>query len=284
MCYFTFTGIIHEEGAIVRSAEPLMAEPVTVFDGSYIVENMGFYKEEIERANKERMLAEMDARKRILPDREKGIPYVNKSPFLRRGVDINEDTSKDDNRIWDYIRNDEGLMYMLHGDSSRKETMKINLELLYRSSADVDASRRMFKTLSAGALVIDRIIDCWAEVLNYEEQFRALGSTNRLFMGTRVVFEWMLLDQKMHREKRMDRFRKNMQGGMHGNTKLFDLRSFDMVLFPILEAGHYYLLVFEMKNPAITLIDNGAENLTRLVIDSDVYINKSVPYKYVSTL
>ncbi|MFS7899272.1 putative papain-like cysteine peptidase superfamily [Helianthus anomalus] len=94
----------------------------------------------------------------------------------------------------------------------------------------------------------------------------------------------MLLDQKMHREKRMDRFRKNMQGGMHGNTKLFDLRSFDMVLFPILEAGHYYLLAFEMKNPAITLIDNGAENLTRPVIDSDVYINKSVPYKYVSTL
>ncbi|MFS7986665.1 hypothetical protein Hanom_Chr11g01012971 [Helianthus anomalus] len=185
----------------------------------------------------------MDARKRILPDREKGITYVNKSPFFRRGVDINEDTSKDDNRIWDYIRNDEGLMYMLHGDSSRKETMKINLrergtawaerftneeyranpraeELLYRSSADVDASRRMFKTLSVGALVIDRIIDCWAEVLNYEEQFRAPGSTNRLFMGTRVVFEWMLLDQKMHHEKRMDRFRKNMQGGMHGNTKL----------------------------------------------------------------
>ncbi|XP_035843030.1 uncharacterized protein LOC118489317 [Helianthus annuus] len=177
---------------------------------------MGFYKEEIERANKERMLAEMDARKRKLQDREKGITYVNKSPFFRRGVDINEDTNKDDNRIWDYIRNDEGLIHMLHGDSSRKETMKINLrergkawaegftneeyranpraeELLYRSSAYVEATRRMFKTLSVGALVIDRIIDCWAEVLNYEEKFKAPGSTNRLFMGTRVVVSYFLI-------------------------------------------------------------------------------------------
>ncbi|KAM0037546.1 hypothetical protein Hdeb2414_s0013g00404481 [Helianthus debilis subsp. tardiflorus] len=110
------------------SAEPLMVEPVTVFDGLNYVENMGYYTEEIEKANKERMLAEIDARKRTLPGREKGITYVNRSPFFRPGVDINEDTSKDDNRIWDYIRNDEGLIHMLDGDSSRKETMKINLE------------------------------------------------------------------------------------------------------------------------------------------------------------
>ncbi|KAJ0441402.1 hypothetical protein HanRHA438_Chr16g0745511 [Helianthus annuus] len=122
----------------------------------------------------------------------------------------------DERRIWDYIRNDEGLLHSLHGDSSRKESMKINLrergqawaesftneeyranprveELLYRSSANGQATRRMFKALSVGALVIDRIIDCWAEVLNYEEQFKAPGPNNRLFMGTRVVFEWMLV-------------------------------------------------------------------------------------------
>ncbi|MFS7914150.1 hypothetical protein Hanom_Chr02g00150021 [Helianthus anomalus] len=63
------------------SAEPLMVKPVTVFDGSNYVENMGFYAEEIVRANKERMLAEMEAGKRKLPDREKGIAYVNRSPF-----------------------------------------------------------------------------------------------------------------------------------------------------------------------------------------------------------
>ncbi|KAF5763999.1 putative Ulp1 protease family catalytic domain, papain-like cysteine peptidase superfamily [Helianthus annuus] len=101
-------------------------------------------------------------------------------------------------------------------------------------------------------------------------------------MGTRVVFEWMLMDQQMQNEKRMDRFRKNMRAGVYGNQKLFDLRSFDMVLFPVLVAGHFYLLAFELKNPAITLIDNGAENYTRRVLDSDSYINKSVPYKYAS--
>ncbi|MFS7997474.1 putative papain-like cysteine peptidase superfamily [Helianthus anomalus] len=46
---------------------------------------------------------------------------------------------------------------------------------------------------------------------------------------------------------------------MYVYEKLFNLRSFDMVLFLIIEARHFYLLVFEMKNPAITLIDNGAE-------------------------
>ncbi|MFS7914175.1 hypothetical protein Hanom_Chr02g00150311 [Helianthus anomalus] len=62
--------------------------------------------------------------------------------------------------------------------------------------------------------------------------------------ATRIVFqfEWMLLGQDMHHEKCMDKFRKNMQARMYGNEKLFDLRSFDMVLFSILEAGHFYLI------------------------------------------
>ncbi|MFS7905283.1 hypothetical protein Hanom_Chr01g00045881 [Helianthus anomalus] len=113
----------------------------------------------------------------------------------------------------------------------------------------------MFKKLSVGALVIDQIIDYWAEVLNYEEKFKAPASHSHLLMGTRVVI--------CKNEKHIDIFRKNMQAGMYGNEKLFYLRSFNMVLFLILEVGYFYLLVFKMKNPAITLIHNGAENFTR---------------------
>ncbi|MFS7933241.1 hypothetical protein Hanom_Chr04g00377371 [Helianthus anomalus] len=258
MCYFILTGIIHDQRGIKMSVLPLMVKPVSVFDRTSYVDNVGFYAEEIARANKERMLTNL---------------------LTSEGVDINEDTSKDDKLICDYIRNDEGALHSLHGDSSRKKVMKINLELLYRSRVNLEATRRMFKTLSVGALVIDRIIECWAEVLNYEEQFKPKvpGSHSCLFTRTRVVVSSFLITMNCLCVMNIV-LSKNMRAGMYDNENLFDLRSFDMVLFLILEGGYFYFLVFEMKNPAITLIDNGAENFTRRVLDSDAYINKSVPY------
>ncbi|MFS7933251.1 hypothetical protein Hanom_Chr04g00377491 [Helianthus anomalus] len=65
--------------------QPLMVKPVSVFDGASYVDNMGFYAEEIVKANKERMLAKIKAGRRKLPVRDKGIAYVNKSPYFRRG-------------------------------------------------------------------------------------------------------------------------------------------------------------------------------------------------------
>ncbi|KAL8260092.1 hypothetical protein R6Q59_028045 [Mikania micrantha] len=40
------------------------------------------------------------------------------------------------------------------------------------------------------------------------------------------------------------------------NQQLQDLKSFDLVFFPILEGNHFYVIVFEFKNPAIYLLDN----------------------------
>ncbi|MFS7933259.1 hypothetical protein Hanom_Chr04g00377601 [Helianthus anomalus] len=85
MCHLILTGIIHDQRGIKMSVQPLMVKLVSVFNGASYVVNMGFYAKEIARANKEKMLAEMEGGRRKLPVREKGITYVNKSPYFRRG-------------------------------------------------------------------------------------------------------------------------------------------------------------------------------------------------------
>ncbi|KAF5764000.1 hypothetical protein HanXRQr2_Chr15g0686941 [Helianthus annuus] len=166
MCHFFMLGSIPEKvtgtsGTVDMSVEPMMVDPVSIFDGTSLVENLGFYREETIMTNKERVLAELEAGRRN-PARDKSIAYVNRSPYFRRGVDINEEISKVDKCVWEYIRNNETTYYNLHGDSSRREVMKVNLErgqawakgftneeyranpraeeLLYRSSAYVEAT------------------------------------------------------------------------------------------------------------------------------------------------
>ncbi|KAJ0692743.1 hypothetical protein HanPI659440_Chr15g0589401 [Helianthus annuus] len=131
MCHFFMLGSIPEKvtgtsGTVDMSVEPMMVDPVSIFDGTSLVENLGFYREETIMTNKERVLAELEAGRRN-PARDKSIAYVNRSPYFRRGVDINEEISKVDKCVWEYIRNNETTYYNLHGDSSRREVMKVNL-------------------------------------------------------------------------------------------------------------------------------------------------------------
>ncbi|KAD7479091.1 hypothetical protein R6Q59_006445 [Mikania micrantha] len=65
-----------------------------------------------------------------------------------------------------------------------------------------------------------------------------------------------------------------------GMKQLQDLKSFDLVFFPILEGNHFYVIVFEFKNPAIYVLDNMQHGVSPVTYkdDSD-YHKKSTPYK-----
>ncbi|KAL8252281.1 hypothetical protein R6Q59_035974 [Mikania micrantha] len=54
----------------------------------------------------------------------------------------------------------------------------------------------------------------------------------------------------------MVKINKMMLQAVGEMKQLQDLKSFDLVFFPILESNHFYVIVFELKNPAIYLLDN----------------------------
>ena len=51
----------------------------------------------------------------------------------------------------------------------------------------------MFKSLNVGNEVSDGIIDCWAEVLNFQEKRKSREAYSRQFFGTKVVVSVMYI-------------------------------------------------------------------------------------------
>ncbi|KAD3337024.1 hypothetical protein E3N88_32544 [Mikania micrantha] len=91
---------------------------------------------------------------------------------------------------------------------------------------------------------------------------------------------WVLNQERVNHQERLDKFTENMDGLVKGDLKLADLKLFDMVFFPVLEFNHYYLINFELKNSAISVIDNFHESipLVGLRYNADYYLKDS-PYK-----
>ncbi|KAD2805842.1 hypothetical protein E3N88_39219 [Mikania micrantha] len=128
--------------------------------------------------------------------------------------------------------------------------------------------------------VNNQIIDAWAEVLNFEEKYRSTGSPHRLFCGTNAIPGWVLNQEGVNHQERFDKFSTNMDDLIKGDLKLSDLKLFDMVFFPVLEFNHYYLIVFELRNSAISVIDNFHESIPLVGLrDNKDYYFKDSPYK-----
>ncbi|KAI3810336.1 hypothetical protein L1987_19948 [Smallanthus sonchifolius] len=147
-----------------------------------------------------------------------------------------------------------------------------NMDIVFRSVNNLELTLSIIRSLKPGEKVYNNIIDAWVE--------RSSGSPYRLFVGTNVIVDWMLNKIDSSRDERYERFHRNMYGGICGNKLMNEMKHFDIILFPILEHGHYYLLNFELKNGAITVIDNFHESIALVGInDSQDYFKKDFTYK-----
>ncbi|KAL8258449.1 hypothetical protein R6Q59_030490 [Mikania micrantha] len=90
----------------------------------------------------------------------------------------------------------------------------------------------------------------------------------------------MLTDRKSQRADRMKSMSKHMLRVVGRNEKLLDLRKYDLIFFPIIETGHFYLVVFDFKSVAVTIIDNMVEedSLVGLKDDTD-FFEKDTSFK-----
>ena len=92
----------------------------------------------------------------------------------------------------------------------------------------------------------------------------------------------MLTTEEGGVEARMHKFRLGIKGAVNSAEKVPDFRNHDIVFFPILEHKHFYLLVFELRDPGIYVVDNDKARQGQLIEDSVYYLHKDTPYKFVS--
>ncbi|KAK9050657.1 hypothetical protein SSX86_030373, partial [Deinandra increscens subsp. villosa] len=72
--------------------------------------------------------------------------------------------------------------------------------------------------------------------------------------------QWTLYDSDIADASGLDTFVNNMDRHVSFNNLTSDLKGVDMVFFPVEEADLYYLIVFELKYPAISVIDTMCQN------------------------
>ncbi|KAI3742531.1 hypothetical protein L1987_60216 [Smallanthus sonchifolius] len=71
-----------------------------------------------------------------------------------------------------------------------------------------------------------------------------------------VLSEGMLENKNMNDETIIEIFRENLFHIIGCQSDLLPLATFDLVFFPVIDNGHYYLICFDIKTPSIVVIDN----------------------------
>ncbi|KAJ9555352.1 hypothetical protein OSB04_009966 [Centaurea solstitialis] len=116
--------------------------------------------------------------------------------------------------------------------------------------------RTTMETLAADEHIYTNVIDGWVDVLNMEEQYRSPESPHRLFFTPSVLVGGVLLRHTYGFSQRYEMFRSNLLSEAKNSDDIFNIRSFDMVFFPILQGVHYFCVVFNFKKNTIDILDN----------------------------
>ncbi|KAM0055375.1 putative papain-like cysteine peptidase superfamily [Helianthus debilis subsp. tardiflorus] len=200
-----------------------------------------------------------------IPHRIKHPTYASKSPYLVRVVDICKPLTKDELKIWDYLM--EGLE-------------KQQLDDVFENASGIATKKFLLRSLEPGQTLLSNVIDCQAAILNHDEELRSPGSDKRLFCDTNVMTIGILEHKKMDEAGRLDVIASSIKELLKGSEDKPNLTAFRVVLIPIVENGHYYLICFDLKNPAIEVIDNIHETKSFVGLqDNDDYNKKDTVLK-----
>ncbi|KAD3337315.1 hypothetical protein E3N88_32835 [Mikania micrantha] len=218
--------------------------------------------------------------------RLKGVSRECKSPYLLREVEITNRYNKEENSVWDYIvkLSDEkqpakGSKKVVLGSEEANSDCN-EMEFIFETSNGPMTEAKFFKTLIPGNRIYGELIDCWATVLNAEEKLRSPDSPYRLFCGHRVFLKWMFTAPKTDESVRLVALTKMMFDAVGRVESMRALKSYDIVIIPLLENDHFYVMTFDLKNPGIYLLDNMDRDETIVSIkDHKDYYKKDTPYK-----
>ncbi|KAD6795553.1 hypothetical protein E3N88_06449 [Mikania micrantha] len=216
----------------------------------------------------------------------------------QKGKDVNEKDgmgslekkdkclSAEEKKIWNYLVNgavdkEKEAAKVKEGDHGKNNEVERTFGTdIFATENGTRSTHFNFNSLLPRQEVFNDVIDCWVAVLNFEEKNRSPSSLRRLFCPTTPFYGWVPDNSDETDETRYAFFETHLHAVLEGNEKLYDLKQFDVVLFPIFEKRHFYLMSFDLKNPCIRLIDNMHASQCLIIFRDDVdYLKKSTCYK-----
>ncbi|KAK1431991.1 hypothetical protein QVD17_08837 [Tagetes erecta] len=181
-----------------------------------------------------------DERGRAKNKRKTKLSVSQKSPFIDRVVKIGKLPSAIELKVWCYLIQDPE-------DQNPDES---------EATEEQREVQKEFRSLEPCETILNNVVDCWAIVLNNEETKRAPDSPYRLFMTTGVISNVMLTNNKLKASDRLALFMENTKSVVFVDNIDKEMLIVDIVMFPILENGHYYLVCFDLKKGTFEILDN----------------------------
>nr|XP_017239153.1 PREDICTED: uncharacterized protein LOC108211942 isoform X3 [Daucus carota subsp. sativus] len=186
------------------------------------------------------------------PRREMKIGEFQKSPFRQRTIDIDKlKLSKVEEDTWCWLNANSFLP----------------LQQIFSWNGHYICLKQQFQSLRDGCQIYTAVVDTFTCVLNDDERFRSLDSPRRFFCNTYTTLNTMTRTNEInppHNEKDHDclsssemkykRFCSNFNEVLAQFS--VSISNVDLVFFPIHYINHFYVVCFDLKNPAIEILDN----------------------------
>ncbi|KAK9050056.1 hypothetical protein SSX86_030975 [Deinandra increscens subsp. villosa] len=220
--------------------------------------------------------------KRVVTQRQTSLASALKSPYFDRGVTIDIPFTKDENKLWEIIMKDTPPTppRTMNKTTQIKRNILNGSDTVFYSITGVQVSKAMMSTRNYISNVDSNVLKAFTDVMNWDEKKRSDSSPHRLFCPPHIIDQWTLYDSDIADASRLDTFVTNMDRHVSFNNLTSDLKGVDMVLFPVEEADLYYLIVFELKYPAISVIDTMCQNKPLIqLIDHECYQENDSAYK-----
>ncbi|KAI3681384.1 hypothetical protein L6452_36178 [Arctium lappa] len=123
--------------------------------------------------------------------------------------------------------------------------------------AGLEPSKGAMEALVAGLPIPVNVIDSWIFVLNDDEKYISNEVMRRIFFNTKVMVG--IMNETLQMQTRFDMFNANLTAATPLKETV-TMRNVDLLFFPMVHGYHYYLMVFNLKNPAVVIIDNNAND------------------------
>ncbi|KAK9072081.1 hypothetical protein SSX86_008513 [Deinandra increscens subsp. villosa] len=220
--------------------------------------------------------------KRVRTQREIAFSSYLKSPYFDRGVTIEIPFTKEENNLWDLIMKETPPTPPRNKRKSVNNTRKFldASDSVFYSITGAQVSKSTMSTLNYISNVDSNVLKAFTDVMNWDEKKRSDSSPHRLFLPPHIIDQWTLYDVDTDEAARLDKFHKNVDKLVKMNNITRDLKGVDMVFIPVEESELYYLLVFELKYPAISVIDSLCPNKPLInLIDHGSYEKNGSAYK-----
>ncbi|CAI9268466.1 unnamed protein product [Lactuca saligna] len=172
------------------------------------------------------------------PKRSQTLPPVLRSPFVVRAVEIDSNLTKEENIKSNWL-------FSLCGNPT---------DDLFHSINGQHGERYMFESLYPGEFLFSGTIDCFVEVLNYDERARNLDTPSCFFFKTAVLDPAYMHNEACKYDDVYENFKENVFHCLGESKERRNLKGIDLVFFACANS-HYFVFVFYFKNHKAVILD-----------------------------